>query len=104
MTDDMKIEKQIQEKGLNAPRLTPDQIDSVIEKKQFHVFDNILTICVLTLKNGFYCTGESACVSPENFDKVIGEEIAFRNAREKIWSLEGYLIKQALHEVKALTS
>ncbi len=93
------IEKEIQEKGLNAPRLTPFLIDAAIAKKQFHVFEeSCLTVCCLTLKNGFTVTGESACASPENFNAEIGEKIAFENARNKIWMLEGYLLKQRLSE------
>ena len=91
------LEKEIQDKGLNAPRLTPDLIDSVIEKVDYHIFPGSqLTVCCLTLKNGFTVTGESACVSPENFDREIGENVATKNAREKIWALEGYLLKDRL--------
>ena len=57
-----------------------------------------LTFCVLILKNGFTVTGESACASPDNFDAEIGKKIAYQNAREKIWMLEGYLLKQKLYE------
>lgn len=93
------IEKEIQNKGLTAPRLTPDIIDSICAKKQFHVFDDsCLTVCCLTLVNGFTVTGESACASPENFNQEIGEKIAFENARNKIWMLEGYLLKQRIHD------
>lgn len=97
------LEQKIQEKGLTAPRLTPDTIDSVIASKQFHLFEgSCLTVCCLTLTNGFTVTGESACASPENFNQEIGEGIAFDNARDKIWALEGYLLKQQLHERKEL--
>ena len=93
------IELQIKKKGLNAPRLTPLLIDSVIASKAFHVFgDTCLTVCCLTLKNGFTVTGESACASPENFNAEIGQKISFENARSKIWMLEGYLLKQKLFE------
>lgn len=92
-----QIEQEIQEKGLNAPRLTPDHIDDTIAQWQYHIMQGTcLTICVLTLKNGFTVSGESACASPENFDAEVGEKIAFENAREKIWVLEGYLLKQRL--------
>lgn len=95
--NEQEIEKEIQEKGLNAPRLTPDCIDAAIVKTQFHVFkDTCLTVCCLTLKNGYTVTGESACASPENFDAEIGKKIAFDNARNKIWALEGYLLKQRI--------
>lgn len=95
---EQNLEKEIQDKGLNAPRLTPDIIDSKIKKCEFHIFPKSqLTVCCLTLENGFTVTGESACASPENFDKEIGEKVAARNAREKIWALEGYLLKQHLY-------
>lgn len=96
------IEKEIQDKGLTAPRLTPALIDAAIKDKDFHVFENsCLTVCCLTLQNGFTVTGESACASPENFDAEIGEKIAFENARNKIWALEGYLLKEKLYRQPA---
>ena len=64
-----------------------------------HVFDGTtLTVCCLELKNGFTVTGESASHSPQNFDKDIGRKIARNNAREKIWPLEGYLLRQRISE------
>ena len=91
------IENEIQEKGLNAPRLTPGHIDGAIVAEQYHVFEGTTTtVCCLTLKNGFTVTGESAAASPENFDREIGEKIARQNARDKIWPLEGYLLKNRL--------
>lgn len=94
-----QIEKEIQEKNLNAPRLNPALIDAAVKEKTFHVFgDTCLTVCCLTLVNGFTVTGESACASPENFNAEIGEKIAFEQARNKIWMLEGYLLKQKLFE------
>ncbi len=35
MTTEKEIEQKIQEKGLNAPRLTPDYIDSKIKAVRF---------------------------------------------------------------------
>lgn len=131
---EQQIEKEIQDKGLNAPRLTPDYIDAVIvgehyftahegaqgaelerrrtsdkpiqvnpcsdDEKQIKNPLKLLTFCVLVLKNGFTVTGESACASPENFDPEIGRKIAYENARNKIWMLEGYLLKEKLHQAK----
>ena len=97
--DEKTTEQMIQDKGLNAPRLTPSLIDEAITKVEYHVFcETQLTVCCMTLKNGFTVTGESACASPENFNQEIGESIAFKMAREKIWVLEGYLLKQKLFE------
>lgn len=92
------IEQEIIAKNLTAPRLTPSHIDACIVGESYHVFDGTqTTVCLLTLKNGFTVTGESACASPENFNKELGQKIARENAREKIWMLEGYLLKQKLY-------
>lgn len=95
--DENQIEAEIQAKGLNAPRLNPQMIDDAIASEQYHVFDGTtMTVCALTLRNGYIVTGESAAASPENFDKDIGRKIARDNARNKIWALEGYLLREKL--------
>jgi exopolyphosphatase/pppGpp-phosphohydrolase len=92
-----EIENEIQAKGLNAPRLTPALIDAAIVSEQYHVFPGTtMTVCALSLRNGYIVTGESAAASPENFDEAIGRKIARENARNKIWALEGYLLREKL--------
>ncbi len=95
---DQELEYEIQNKGLNAPRLTPAHIDSTINDISYHRLTDVLTVCVITLMNGFTVTGESACASPENYNAEIGNKVAFDNAREKIWMLEGYLLKEKLYQ------
>lgn len=95
--DQLMLEEEITAKGLNAPRLTPALIDAQIVSAAFHVFPGTtMTICALTLKNGYIVIGESAAASPENFDRGIGERIARENAARKIWALEGYALRNAL--------
>ena len=97
--EETELEYKIQNKGLNAPRLTPSHIDSVISEIKYHRVENTtVTLCTLILINGYSVTGESASVSLDNFDEQIGKEIAYTNARDKIWQLEGYLLKQRLYE------
>lgn len=121
---DEAIEKAIQAEGLNAPRVTPAELQANIDSEHyFTAFDgvlgayrnggdahpaggspstqtgsalNLLTFCVLVLKNGFTVTGESACASHENFNAEIGRKIARKNAEQKIWPLMGYALKQRL--------
>lgn len=96
-----KIEQAIKEAGADvAPRITLSDIHGKIEKMDY-INHGLLTICVLTLQNGFTVTGESACASPENYNQTVGETIAYENAVEKIWPLEGYLLKQRLYESAA---
>lgn len=92
-----EVEKEIRAKGLTAPRITPEQVDAAIVGEEFHVFaGTTLTVCCLSLANGFTVTGESACASPENFDAELGRKIARDNARQKIWALEGYRLRSEL--------
>ena len=113
--DDNAIEQEIQAKGLTAPRVTPADIEANIcdevyftgsqghdafskndvEKSSYDAL-KLLTFCVLVLRNGFTVTGESACASPENFDRELGRKIARANAVQKIWPLMGYALKQQL--------
>ena len=59
---------------------------------------HLLTFCVLTLKNGFTVTGESACAHPRNYDQSIGESLARKNAEQKIWPLLGYELKSKIYK------
>lgn len=117
---DKDIESEIQAKGLTAPRVTPQHIESLIRSEVYFTGTDganspgarvkseyvegerilapldLLTFCVLVLRNGFTVTGESACASPDNFDAEIGRKIARENAVNKIWMLEGYLLKEKL--------
>lgn len=101
MNDDLAIEKAIQEKGLNAPRLTPEHIDSLIQSASYTILPSgKVMVCELTLRNGFTVRGESAVVSKENFDYDIGCTISYRDARDKVWQLEGYLLQEKLYNTR----
>ena len=91
---EQEIEQEIQDKGLNAPRLRPVDIDAVIVGETFTILPSgKAMVCELTLASGFTVRGESACVSKENFDEGIGQKISRENARNKVWELEGYRLQ-----------
>ena len=122
--NDQTIEQEIQAKGLTAPRITPADIEAnIVSEHYFTARDgrrgaladgtyvgrerprpaeedlaalDLLTFCVLVLRNGFTVTGESACASPENFDAELGRKIARQNAVQKIWPLMGYELRSQL--------
>ena len=98
MTED-EIENRIVELRLTAPRLTPESIDSVIKKITYTVLPSgKVMVCEITLLNDFTVRGEASTVSKSNFNEEIGREISFKNAREKIWQLEGYLLQDILYK------
>ena len=116
MSNDQAIEKEIQDKGLTAPRITPADIEANIASEHYFTAGEavkatepdghryfcaaptlgLLTFCVLILRNGFTVTGESACASPENFDPELGRKIARQNAIAKVWPLMGYELRSKL--------
>ncbi|MEN9501552.1 MAG: hypothetical protein RI964_837 [Pseudomonadota bacterium] len=94
-----ELQAECDKRELNAPRITQNHVDSCITDEQYHQFPGTtVTICLLTLRNGFTCIGDSACASPENFDPRIGADLARKDAANKIWKLEGYLLKERLHQ------
>lgn len=92
--NEAEVEQEIQDKNLNAPRITPERINSLIEKAEYWVVPNsTTTVCAIKLYNGFVVVGHSACASVDNFNADLGAKIAFGDAREKIWQLEGYALR-----------
>jgi hypothetical protein len=88
------MEQKIQDKGLNAARLCPADIDAMVVSKTFTVMPSgKAMVCEITLPSGFTVRGESACVSKENFNEEIGQDISYKDARNKIWLLEGYRLQ-----------
>lgn len=101
-----EIEQEIQAKGLNAPRVTPENLHKAIKDVEIvkHVSTSGQTLrwAVLTMQNGFAVTGKPSCsVSPENDNQELGEKIAIQNAQDEVWALEGYALKQKLYEANA---
>lgn len=128
LTDD-QIEAEIVAAGKTAPRVTPGEINAAIASEFYftalqgarmaaidavddaggaapmaaatplHPELALITFCVLILRNGFKVIGDSAPVSSQNFDAEMGRKIARQNALEKIWALEGYLLKERLYQL-----
>lgn len=120
--NDQTNAEQSQPTGMSAPRVTPAELQANIASAHYFIASDaiqqpltvhepaqegwflgstqLLTICVIQLRNGFTVTGESACASPENFDAEMGRKIARQNAEQKIWPLMGYELKQRLHDSK----
>jgi hypothetical protein len=95
--NDTNIEQLIQYKQLNAPRVTPEGIDSKIVSTTYTILPSgKVMICELILTNGFSVRGEAATVSKANFDEEVAQIISLKNAKEKIWRLEGYLLQEIL--------
>ena len=56
----------------------------------------VLSICILVMKNGFSVIGKSAPASPENFNAELGRKLAYEDAIRQVWPLEGYALRSKL--------
>lgn len=80
-------------------KVTKEAIESKIKAVGYVVLPGTtVTVCMITLENGFSVRGESACVDPAEFNRAVGEEYAYKDAFNKIWPLEGYLLKEKLYQ------
>lgn len=118
------LEREIRTKADKGPRVTPVALQAEIVSEHYftaadgvqgayrtggdvhpvggtssqatHQALGLLTFCVLVLRNGFTVHGVSACASPENYNKEIGERIARENAERQIWPLLGFRLRDQL--------
>lgn len=95
------VEQEIQAKGLNAPRITPADIEANIVDVEIvkHVSKSgqVLRFAVLTTRNGFAVVGKPSCaVSSANDNAEIGEKVAIDNSKEELWPLMGYELRSNL--------
>ena len=75
-------------------KLTLQDLENQIASVDFQRFGDTGTLCVITLVNGYTVTGESGCIGPIIFNSVVGEDIAYKNAFDKLWSILGYGVKE----------
>jgi hypothetical protein len=110
MTDSLTLSDERAAAVSVAPRVTKADIEAKIAAvnwttadKAFGTFGapsleahKLLTICVITMQNGFTFLGKSACASPENFNAELGSQLAYEDAFRQIWPVEAYVLRNEL--------
>lgn len=81
-----------------APRVTEESIKARISDVKYIWTERLLTICIITMGNGFMVTGVSAAASTSNHDPLVGQRYAYDNAFKQLWVLEGYLLREKLYQ------
>ena len=116
-TPSLEATEQRGAEGASAPRVT---LDSIIGHIQHCVFFtggeaarafgadvgfptslDVLTVCLITMDNGFTVVGKSAPASEENFCPEKGREFAHEDAIRQLWPLEGYLLRSQRYYASA---
>ena len=96
--NDLEVEARLDYLGLNENRVTLRQIQSKVKEELYYNFPGTTTtVCCLILENGYSVIGSSSCTNMENFQEDLGKSISKENAINKIWELEGYLLKEKLN-------
>lgn len=124
------MERQIQAAGADkAPQVTPEDIEAAIVGEHYFTAAHgrlgaietgaywgrehpardeedllpldLLTICVLVLKNGHTVTGEAFCQDPAKFDAAVGRSTARAVAVEKLWPMVVYAARSVLLTAQA---
>lgn len=87
---------QLQEKlaASPAPRVRKEDIEARISDASSQRLSPTVTLCTITLDNGFSVRGEAACVNPENYNADIGHRFAYDDAFKKLWPLFGFLLAE----------
>ena len=92
------MENEINELGLNAPRVTLDAIAELMKEVEYHfnVIDNT-TYCHAFFRRFSLATEFTACVDPSNFNAELGKKYAKikteEAAKDKLFELEGWRLK-----------
>lgn len=93
-----------------APRVSLEDIQAAISAEHYFTasealhaighpvapeFD-LLTICLLKVKNGFTVIGKSAPASRDNFNPELGRKLAYEDAIRQLWPLMGFELRSRL--------
>ena len=82
-----ELQEQFEKDGKTRYVRTED-VESEILVVQYHQFvGTTVTVCVITLHNGFTVVGKSACANPDNFDEALGQKLAYDDAKQQIYAL-----------------
>lgn len=88
---------------LPAPRITLEYMESRIRHTEF-IYPDVapgLTICLLTLDNGFHSVGISAPALTQNYNQDVGRKYAKENALRDLWGKFGFALCEKAYASKA---
>jgi hypothetical protein len=95
--------------GRMAPRVSLTDIESAIVARYdltgasaigaecpAHESLDVLSICIVVMRNGFTLIGKAAPASPANFDRELGIKLAYEDAVRQVWPLMGYALRDRI--------
>jgi hypothetical protein len=110
MTSSLEVTDREAQAVAKAPRVKLQDINDAIAAEYIFTADkalgegipvhpalDVLTICLVVMKNGFTVIGKSAPASPDNFNAELGAKFAREDAIRQIWPLMGYALRDRLN-------
>jgi hypothetical protein len=93
-----EIERAIEARFATTARRAVGTIDPMVPISDRGLLAlELLSICVLVLKNGFTVVGKSAPASPVNFNADLGAKFAYEDCIRQLWPLMGFALRDKLH-------
>lgn len=103
--DDIATEEMIKARGLNARRVSLDELHASIASIEVvrHTTSSgsVLRFAILVMNNGFCVAGRpSVAVSAENDNDEVGVSVAIRNAVHELWPFVGFRVVEEKYNAK----
>ena len=110
MTEALEVTERRSAEVATKPRVALQDIKDAIAKRYDFTADaaifgmgmtpapglDVLSICILVMRNGFTVIGKSAPASPENFNADLGRDYAYEDAVKQLWPLMGFALRDKL--------
>lgn len=78
-------------------KVSTQEIQDAIRLVQYYRFPGTtVTVCCISLDNGFTAVGSSACVDPSEYNEDMGKAIAYKDAEGKAWSYLGFRLAEKM--------
>lgn len=108
--DSLSVTEALSAKGATHPRVSLDDIKAEIAGENYiNAGDaavrcgqpasagmHLMTVCFLTMRNGYIVVGKSAPASPENYDQEKGRTFAREDAIRQLYPLMGFSLRDNL--------
>jgi len=101
MADDLAIsDDEAAAVAKTSNRVSLDQMYEKIEREEYYrpIYSQHVTVAIITMRNGYVLVGKSAPADPANYDYELGRKFAKEDCIRQLWSLEGYALRERMHD------
>jgi len=78
---------------INGDTVSPEAVTDAIKEVTYTKLGKKITVCHITLVNGYELIGMSGVVNPDNYNAEIGNPIAYKKAEDKVWEHLGTILQ-----------